>query len=242
VNESLGTAGIAYERIRQAIVEGELRAGQRLIEQRIAAEFGLSRTPVREALRRLESEGLVRIELNRGAVVRAVSGQDVEDLYELRAHLESLAAERAAQRATPQQLAALNDAVEQFDAAVNRATSRANATHGSPDRHLESLREVSRTNQLVHGLIVDAAAHERLADLLHRTVDVPLVFAAFAQFDAAGLIRSGLFHRMIVAAITAGEAPRAGALMKEHIYQGRDQLLAGLVGESTTSQSAAINS
>jgi DNA-binding GntR family transcriptional regulator len=223
VTESLGNAQIAYESIRQAIVEGRFAPGQRLIEQRIAEEFGLSRTPVREGLRRLEAEGLVRSERNRGAVVRSVSEEDIRDLYELRAHLESLAAERAAQRATPAELERLRRSVDEFDEAVARASPHS----------VESLREVSRTNQMVHGLIVEGSHHERLADLLHRTVDVPLVFAAFAQFDAGELQRSGLFHRLIASAIIAREPERAGMLIKEHIYQGRDQLLAGLATEST---------
>jgi len=218
VNEPLGHAELAYQEIRQAIVEGRYAPGQRLVEQRIATELNLSRTPVREALRRLEADALVKIELHRGAVVRSVSGEEIRDLYELRAHLESLAAQRAAARATPEQLAALQQAVAQFDEAVHNA---------SPHR-VESLRAVSRTNQAVHGLIVESGHHQRLADLLQRTVDIPLVFAAFAQFDANGLERSSLFHHLIVSAITAREGQRAADLMREHIFQGRDRLLASI--------------
>ncbi len=90
-----------YEKIYQRIVEGTYLPGQRLIEQRIAEELEVSRTPVREAFRRLETAGLIVAEKNRGAVVRAVTRADVEDLYELRSRLEALAAERAAVRATP---------------------------------------------------------------------------------------------------------------------------------------------
>ena len=82
-------AGVAhaYEQVRAAIVENRYPPGRRLVEQRIAAELGLSRTPVREALRMLEAEGLVVSERNRGAMVRPLSSTEVEDLYGLLKHL-----------------------------------------------------------------------------------------------------------------------------------------------------------
>ena len=97
----------AYEQIRRAIVEGRYEAGRRLIEKNLAEEFELSRTPVREALRMLESEGLVVSLPNKGAVVRPLSSHDVYDIYDLRVRLESLAAERAARDPRPEQLAVL---------------------------------------------------------------------------------------------------------------------------------------
>lgn len=82
----------AYRRIRSAIVEGQFRPGQRLVEQRIAEDFAFSRTPIREAMRRLQAEGLVHIEPNRGALVRPMTLEEILDLYELRARLEAYAA------------------------------------------------------------------------------------------------------------------------------------------------------
>ena len=96
-SDAVGTTH-AYEQVRAAIVENRYAPGQRLIEQRLAAELGLSRTPVREALRILEAEGLVVSERNRGATVRPLSPTEVVDLYGLRIRLESYAAELAAER------------------------------------------------------------------------------------------------------------------------------------------------
>ncbi len=93
-------AELAYEQVRAAIVENRYPPGQRLVEQRIAEELGLSRTPVREALRMLEAEGLVVSERNRGAMVRPLSATEVVDLYGLRIRLESYAVEVATERAT----------------------------------------------------------------------------------------------------------------------------------------------
>src|SRR5438309_11120403 len=88
----------ATELIREAIVDGRLEPGRRLKEEELARELGISRTPVREALLVLQSEGLVAAEPNRGASVRAHDAADLDDLYQLRALLEGYAARRAAPR------------------------------------------------------------------------------------------------------------------------------------------------
>src|SRR2546426_12550534 len=90
----------ATELIREAIVDGRLAPGQRLKEEELARELGISRTPVREALLVLQSEGLVAAEPNRGATVRAHDAADLDDLHQLRALLEGYAARRAATRIT----------------------------------------------------------------------------------------------------------------------------------------------
>lgn len=210
----------AYAQIRQAIVEGRYQPGQRLIEQRIAEEFALSRTPVREALRRLEAEGLVHSEPNRGAIVRDMTTEDLSDLYGLRAHLEAYAAELAAARIEPHQVEELDAAIADFDRALVEDES-------DP---LDVTRLIADANRRIHGTILAAARHDRLGQLLDRTVDVPLSFQAFRQFDRAETERSHLFHQLIRDAVVAGDASRASALMREHVLQGRDVLVAHLEG------------
>jgi DNA-binding GntR family transcriptional regulator len=211
---------LAYEQIRSAIVESRYKAGQRLVEQRIAAEFELSRTPVREALRRLEAEGLVVSERNRGAVVRHLALDDVVDLYELRARLESYAAELAAVRRSPGELKSIGLAVAAFSDAL--------AETDADD--LDTVRAMNAANGLVHSAIVAAAHHERLAAMLARTVDIPLVFQAFRRFDRDERKRSDLFHHLIYEAIEGSDGPRSGRLMTEHILQGLAVLRAALPG------------
>ena len=208
----------AYDQIRTAIVEGRYPAGTRLVEQRIAEEFDLSRTPVREALRTLEAEGLVRIEPHRGATVRSLSVADVMDLYDLRARLEGYAAELAAQRRDDDDLAAIDRGIEAFAVAME-------------GRHAEVLartRALDSANKVIHGAIVTAARHRQLGQLLTRTVDVSLVFLAFRTFSPEQTRQSHEFHQLIRAAVAAREPTRAGALMAEHILQGRDVLLAAI--------------
>ena len=211
----MGSSELAYRKIRRAIVEGRYQPGQRLIEQRISEEFDLSRTPVRESLRRLDAEGLVTIERNRGAVVRPVARAEVLDLYELRSRLEALAAERAASRATAADLAELDEAIAEFDAGL--------AAKGVSD--LEIVRRVDAANYKFHNGLLRMAANPRLAHLLAKAVDMPLVFQAMRVFTPEMRKRSNLFHRLIRDAVAAGEADRAGRLMTEHILMGRDTLV-----------------
>src|SRR3954452_17648364 len=107
-------ANPAYAQVRSAIVENRYAPGQRLVEQRIAEELGLSRTPVREALRMLEAEGLVVSARNRGAMVRPLSPTEVVDLYGLRIRLESYAVEVAAERDSEAELGELVAAADGF--------------------------------------------------------------------------------------------------------------------------------
>ncbi|MDP1792764.1 MAG: GntR family transcriptional regulator [Acidimicrobiales bacterium] len=205
----------AYQQVRAAIVENRYPPGARLVEARIAEDLGLSRTPVREALRRLEAEGLVVSEPNRGAMVRPLSETEVVDLYGLRIRLESYAAEVAAQRVTEAELAALFDAVEAFSAARK--------AEGADE--LEHVRQIHEANRCIHDGILAAARHRRLQSMLARTVDIPLVFQAFQSFGPAEMERSDTFHRLIVEALYRRDGARAGALMAEHIAQGRDTVL-----------------
>lgn len=207
-----------YEKIYQRIVEGSYLPGQRLIEQRIAEELHVSRTPVREAFRRLETAGLIVAERNRGAVVRAVTRQEVVDLYELRSRLEALAAERAAVRSSEEELSLMEEAVIGFGSAVRLAKTS----------DQDSVREVAEWNKRFHEQIVTSARHKRLEELLRLTVDAPLVFRSFQRFSHDDYMRSDQFHQLIFNALRAGDAARAGRLMTEHIDQGRDVLLHNL--------------
>ena len=217
-HEDQGSSALAYGRIRRAIVEGRYAPGTRLVEQTVSEELSLSRTPVREALRRLEVEGLVLFRRNRGAVVRSAGADDIRDLYELRARLESYAAELAAERGTPGDVDTVTTAAREFDRAVDDIPSDRPPTS-------EAVWAVHEANGAFHGAIVVAARHERLHQLLVRAVDVPLVFQAFHRFEVAELARSAMFHHMIERAVASGDGARAGRLMAEHVLLGRDRLL-----------------
>jgi DNA-binding GntR family transcriptional regulator len=106
------------DEIRTAILSGHFKPGARVIEDRLAAEFAVSRNPIREALRTLAAEGLIEVTARRGAIVASLSPQEAEELLEVRATLESANARLAARRHGPTVLAHLNDLLAQGTAAI----------------------------------------------------------------------------------------------------------------------------
>jgi DNA-binding GntR family transcriptional regulator len=218
-------AGVAhaYEQVRAAIVENRYPPGRRLVEQRIAAELGLSRTPVREALRMLEAEGLVVSERNRGAMVRPLSSTEVEDLYGLRIRLESYAVELATDRSTEVELGSIVEAADAFGAAARSFDVRS----------VDGTRRLHEANRVFHDRILEAARHRRLTTMLARTVDIPLVFKAFQSFSTTEIERSDTFHHLIVEAMCRRDAARAAGLMAEHIAQGRDAVLDAIATDTS---------
>src|ERR1700761_2216576 len=144
-----------YEQIYRRIIEGAYRPGERLIEQRIAEELAVSRTPVREALVLREGAGLVVNSRHKGAMVRSLTREDIVDLYQLRAVLESLAAKRAAARADEAELDRMNEAIADFDKAVT-----------SGPRSIDQLRATDSANRQFHQTVLTAARHPLLGQLL----------------------------------------------------------------------------
>jgi DNA-binding GntR family transcriptional regulator len=225
-SDAVGAAH-AYAQVRAAIVENRYPPGHRLVEQRIAEQLGLSRTPVREALRMLEAEGLVVSARNRGAMVRPLSETEVVDLYGLRIRLESYAVEVATERATEAELGGFVDAADAF------GDVRCSIDVDSD----EGVRRLHDANRRFHDGIVAAARHHRLAVMLARTVDTPLVFQAFRSFSSAEIERSDTFHHLIVGAMCRRDGNRASTLMAEHIAQGRDAVLDSMACAQTEVES-----
>jgi DNA-binding GntR family transcriptional regulator len=217
-----GNAEYAYQQIRQAILDGRYKPGERLIEQRISDEFDLSRTPVREALRRLEAEGLVLTERHRGSTVRPTSDSDVDDLYELRARLESMSAERAALRATTDDIAELDRAIQAFDDAIRL-----------PTNDVQRVPLMEQMNVAFHDGLSRMAAHSRLEQLLANALDMPSGFQAMPIYTHEDAVTSNQFHRWIRDAVASRDPRRAGRLMFEHILMGRDVVLAHLQAEQS---------
>ena len=201
-----------YRHLRREIIEGRYVPGERIVEARVADELAVSRTPVREAVRRLETEGLVITAHNRGAQVRPLTETDVADLYEARARLEGFMSELAARRAEPEDIRAIHAAAADFDQVVDEID------HGS----VEGLRALLRANDRFHAALVSAGRADQVFRILATAVDMPLVFTAFQLYSLGELRRSGMFHRLIAEAVEARQPERAGRLMTEHVLQGRD--------------------
>jgi DNA-binding GntR family transcriptional regulator len=140
------------EAIRNAIFDFQLRPGQRLIERELIEQFGVSRTTIREALRDLVSEGLVTVVPQKGAIVRAPSAEEAADIYDLRAHLESLAVQRFVARASDEQLVALRATVDEFAEQCRRDPS--------------DTRSLLRAKDAFYDTLVEGAGSEVLKQLL----------------------------------------------------------------------------
>jgi DNA-binding GntR family transcriptional regulator len=144
-----------------------------------------------------------------------LSPNHVVDLYGLRIRLEAYACELAAVRITEAELGELVAAADEFG-----------DVRSSIDvETIAGVRRLNEANRRFHDTILAAARHHRLAAMIGRTVDDPLVFQAFRMFGPAEIERSDLFHHLIADAIGRREAGRAAALMAEHIAQGRDAVL-----------------
>ena len=205
----------AYLTIRAGIVSGVYAPGAHLTAQGLAAASGLSRTPVREAMRRLHSEGLISFIPNRGAFVARLDERDVIKIYDLRVALEGYAAETAAREATAAQIADLE------------ALARTMTAAGDPASPFD-IDEIARLNNAFHKLIVLAAANSRLEAALASIVEVPLVLRTFRRYSPAELRRSVSQHVELVEAIRARDGLWARSVMTSHILAGRNALLRSL--------------
>ncbi len=206
---------LAYTTLRSGILDGRYPAGERLGEIEVAAEIGLSRTPVREALRRLGSEGLVEVLPNRGARVRTWTVDDLEQTYELRAVLEGLGARRAASRITAEQLAELDRLADEM---VGCDPSLGHRPPGEFD-------DLAALNARFHAVIVTASGSTRLADTLAGLVQLPLVMRTYRRYTPAALARSHAHHRELVDALAAGDGVWAESVMRSHVLAARTVLL-----------------
>ena len=201
VPEDRGTRSlVAARRLRELIVSGALAPGQRIVERMVADQIqGMTRTPLREAFKILEAEGLVRIEPNRGAIVTALSVDEVEAAIEVLIGLETLAAEPACQRITDAEIAAIEDLHARMDEAFRQ----------------QDLMAYFQLNQTIHQRIVDAARNPVLSRIYASECAriQRYRYAGNQQHDRWG--RAVREHESILDALRT----RAGAMLREILRQ-----------------------
>jgi len=202
----------AYQAIREGIVSGAYPPGSHLTAQDLAAASGLSRTPVREAMRRLHTEGLISFIPHRGAFVAQMEQRDIQKIYDLRLVLEGFAAEAAATEATDAQISELD----------RLAAEMADAVEQGGEKWVE---QITRINNSFHKLIVTAAANPRLEVALASIVEVPLVLRTFRRYSLDDMRRSTAQHKELVQAIRARDGAWARSVMTSHIHAARTALL-----------------
>ncbi|MEN9855657.1 MAG: hypothetical protein RL186_282 [Pseudomonadota bacterium] len=199
----------AYDYLKNLILNGGVPAGEHVPEAEVAALAGVSRTPVREAIRRLSSEGLLVRRPHLGAVVPTWSQEELEDVFSLRAILETRAAERAATRLTAEDIDRLGALAEQMMQAVG---------HAAPAPRADDGRAVfAELNGQFHNIIVAAAGSLRLSSMLEQVIHIPLSVRTIMRYDREALIRSAGHHIELVSAFRARDSAWAASVMRSHV-------------------------
>ena len=200
----------AYERVKSAIRDGSLAPGSRLTEAELATRLGISRTPIRQALTRLETEGLLSHEPRRGVVVSRPDHQQVIELYALREVLEGTAAHFAAQHAGEAELNALTRLVEEEAGALDR-----------PD-------ELSGINMRLHTLLHRAAHNRYLLRALAQMTDTMALLPTMLG-DPVRARQSHSEHHALLEAIRRRDGPASDAAMRRHLRSAQEHRIAWLM-------------
>lgn len=218
-----------YFRLREAILSGAMPPGSRVYERRVADQLGVSRTPVREALKVLEAEELVVSLGGGGAQVREVTAAEVRDTYTVRALLEAHAARLASERISAQQIREL----QRLNGRMRQIVDRAG---------MDEAQQVSRLAELnadFHKLVVAAAGNRILPRVLQTLIDTPLYARAYFWFTPERRIASIDDHDRLTELLAARDADAAERLWSEHLLHGRDWILEGLEAEAGDDDRAA---
>lgn len=195
----------AYLAVKEAILNGDLPPGSRLVELALADDLGMSRTPVREALNRLLAEELAVVDPMRGMIVKPFDAREVEDFYTLREVLDGLAAKLAAQRISQDQLIRLGALVERMELATEKGDEKA----------------LVHANVLFHETIFDASANQRLLSLGRTLSDFVRRLSSVAFSDPERDREVAREHRAILDALESRDPEQAERCAREHMTHAR---------------------
>ena len=213
---------IAYGKIKHYLLSGSAGPGSQLTEDQLAAISGVSRTPVRDAVRRLETELLVvRSDSNR-LFVADWSSNDLEEMFALRAMMESHGAARAAARIDSQTLAELRQVNSELEAAIGT---------NPPD-----IEGFLKHNRRFHDIIVGAASSPRLAAILPMLIEQPIVYRTAQRYRREDLEQSASDHRELIAAFETRDASWAKAVMHSHIRRAFHSFSTAVLNRSEDSE------
>lgn len=200
---------IVYEELKKRILTDLIKPGMRMMEVELADEMGVSRTPVREAIRKLEKEGLVTIRPGKGAYASLMSVKRMMDILEVRSNLEGLAACLAAKRMQDKAKASLRQVLEQFEDALLKGDMRA----------------MIETDSRFHRMIVDASDNSHLIALVEQLQELVLRFRYIYYKDFKRAKEMVPEHRCIYEAILNKDAKRASKAAFNHIDRLKDMIL-----------------
>lgn len=198
-----------FVQLRDDILRGRFSRGESLVELKLASQYGVSRTPIREAIRQLEIEGLVRYLPNRGVVVEGITTQDVEDIFVIREHLEGLVARWAAARVTPEELKKLHEVLELQEFYVAK----------------DDVHQITVLDTEFHRLLLEASKSKSLRYALGSMLDY-VEQARLRSLSVPGRIHDSVReHKSILEAVEAGDSEEAARLIAKHMKNARNNLL-----------------
>ncbi|UCF32181.1 MAG: GntR family transcriptional regulator [bacterium] len=194
--------------LRESIIQGELPPGQKLTEPELAERLGISRTPIREAFRQLESEGFLTVIPRRGAVVSTITVKEIKDFYELKSLLEGYAARVAAERINLKDIEKLEKINNQLEDLAERG-------------HVEGF---FRKNEEFHNCFLQLCGNEKLMELRNTMVKRFLGFRMATLSLPGRLMESVRQHRSIIKAFQKRDGRLAEAIVVEHALLGGEEL------------------
>jgi DNA-binding GntR family transcriptional regulator len=216
-HRSNSLAAIVQREVERMIVSGDLAAGERINEQHLATRLGVSRGPVREALRALERTGLVQSITNLGTFVRKVGIEEVSEMYDMRAVVFGFACAQLASRATDKQKKTLSALVEEMDAAIAAGDAS----------------EYYRLNLRFHDLVMEFSGHRRAEKIYQALVREAHLFRQRSLQPVASMQESNAEHAAIVAALFAGDRTAARRVSEDHHLGGKRRWLSTLSPRET---------
>jgi DNA-binding GntR family transcriptional regulator len=212
IRRTQSLTSLVQDEIERLILSGQIKAGERLNENALAARLGVSRGPVREAARGLEKAGLVRVVVNRGSFVREISVDEAAELYDLRAGLFGMACRRVAERRSVEQRDVLTELVARMDKAQRRRDAAA----------------YYPLNLEFHQTLLHFAASPRLETMYAALVKEAHLFRRQALSRPPNMRESNAEHRALVVAIAAGRAAESRRLGEQHVLAGKCRFLASV--------------
>jgi len=208
-NAFLPLRDVVFKTLRQAILTGELKPGERLMEIHLANKLGVSRTPIREAIRQLELEGLVIMIPRKGAQVASITEKSMSDVLEVRLALEKLAVELACRRIDYEQKERLKTALLAFEDIIGN----------------EDAGEIAKADVAFHDEIFEATGNPRLVQMLNNLAEQMYRYRFEYIKDRSGHMRLVEEHRRIYDAILAGDVEAATKEISVHIKNQEESII-----------------
>ncbi len=214
----------AYKRIRAKFLSGELKAGTALSENKLSKELGMSRTPIREAIRQMEMEGIIDYAPRFGAVVRTLDAEELGDLYSVREALEIYAAIQACEETSPKAIKKLNEHFETMQQIIdNFKDSKKEFFDG------DELEKFLEADLDFHRVIVNAADNKYLSKIISEQRVLTRVFTSTLwRYDEAKLLQANEFHKRLLDAITAHDADAAHLATSDAMKVAKENALNAL--------------